>query len=457
MKPLTVNDERHVADFLKSMRLRDHRSARVYRCVLRGFLRYVRARRCDRNRVVSGQTMRAWLRDRRGRGPEYVIVLRAQLIARFLSWMRQRGHIANDPFDALRSRYGGRIAPIVRALLSTDSAVALEKLRPLPAFASAWGEPIREHLALMRSLGYRYHTNEKILRRFDRFLQRRPDLTGQPLPKLVEAWRRAGDGAEHALAAQRCGRMLSKAQRRHDPHAAMVPWDRCLARQARAEHRRPHLYTPEQIATLLATARALPSPRSPLRPLGVYTMFVLGYCAGLRLGEIVGLTLADVNLEAGTLEIRETKFYKSRRLSLAPSVVQALGDYMEERRKAGAAMAATAGLFWNQKTNKGYSSGTANALMVKVIRRAGLKPAQGCVGPRVHDLRHSMVHSRMVIWYQQGINPQSRLPYLATYLGHSEISSTLVYLTITPQLLQLASERFRGHSAHIVRLEEVLS
>ena len=143
MKGLSVNDERRVADFLKSMRFRDHRSATVYRCALRGFLRYVRARKCV-NRMVSGQTMRAWLRDRRGRGPEYVIVLRAQLIARFLSWMRQRGHIANNPFDALRSRYGGRIAPIVRALLSTDSAAALEKLRPLPAFASAWGQPIRE-------------------------------------------------------------------------------------------------------------------------------------------------------------------------------------------------------------------------------------------------------------------------------------------------------------------------
>jgi integrase/recombinase XerD len=457
MKALPVNDERHVADFLQSMRFRDYRSARVYRCVVRGFLRYVRAQKCGRSSAVSGRTVRAWLRDLRRRGPEYVIVLRAQLIARFLGWLRQRGHIANNPFDALRSRYGRRIAPIVRALLSPDSAAALEKLRPLPAFASAWGEPMREHLALMRSLGYRYHTNEKILRRFDRFLQRRSDLTGKPLPELVEAWRQAGKGAEHALAAQRCGCMLSKAQRRHNANAAMIPWDSCLARQVRAAHRRPYIYTPEQIGTLLATARALPSPRSPLRPLGVYNMFVLGYCAGLRLGEIVGLTLADVNLEQGTLEIRETKFYKSRRLSLAPSVVQALSEYMEARHKAGAAMTTTADLFWNQKTNKGYSSRTASSLMIEVIRRAGLKPAQGCVGPRVHDLRHSMVHSRMVSWYQQGINPQSRLPYLATYLGHREISSTLVYLTITPQLLQLASERFRHHSGHIVRLEELLS
>ncbi len=456
MKAMPTEDERHIGRFLQSMRFRDHKSATVYRCVLRGFLRYIHAEKPGTS-MASEEVLRAWLQDRRRHWPEYVIVLRAQSIDRFLGWLRQRGHIESNPFDTLRGQYGRRTAPIVRALLSAESAAALEKLRPLLAFGSAWGERIREHIALMRSLGYRYTTSEKILRRFDRFLQRRPDLAGQPLPELIGAWRQAGDGAEHALAAQRCGRMLSKAQRRHDPDAPIVPWDPRLMREVRAKHRRPYLYTPEQIAQLLATARALPSPRSPLRPLCVYTMFVLGYCAGLRLGEIVRLTLGDVNLQDGVIEIRETKFYKSRRLSLTPSVVRALRDYMKERRKAGAPMTGAAGLFWNQKTNKGYSSVTANALMVKVIRRAGLKPAHGCIGPRVHDLRHAMVHSRMLAWYQQGINPQSRLPYLATYLGHSEISSTLVYLTITPQLLQLASERFREHSAHIVRLEEAPS
>ena len=30
-----------------------------------------------------------------------------------------------------------------------------------------------------------------------------------------------------------------------------------------------------------------------------------------------------------------------------------------------------------------------------------------------------------------GINPQERLPFLATYLGHRDIHSTLVYITVT--------------------------
>lgn len=58
-----------------------------------------------------------------------------------------------------------------------------------------------------------------------------------------------------------------------------------------------------------------------------------------------------------------------------------------------------------------------------------------------------MVGHRMREWYAAGINPQSELPYLATYLGHKDIRSTLVYLDITPELLQQASERFRKKGA----------
>lgn len=55
----------------------------------------------------------------------------------------------------------------------------------------------------------------------------------------------------------------------------------------------------------------------------------------------------------------------------------------------------------------------------------------------------------MRTWYHEGVNPQARLPYLATYLGHKDIHSTLVYLTITQDLLQQASERFRHHCGRV--------
>ena len=82
-------------------------------------------------------------------------------------------------------------------------------------------------------------------------------------------------------------------------------------------------------------------------------------------------------------------------------------------------------------------------VIVDILRRAGIKPPSGRTGPRIHDLRHSMVVNRILEWYRSGINPQDKLPFLATYLGHRDIHSTLVYITVTQDLLQQASERFR--------------
>jgi hypothetical protein len=53
----------------------------------------------------------------------------------------------------------------------------------------------------------------------------------------------------------------------------------------------------------------------------------------------------------------------------------------------------------------------------------------------------------MIAWYRDGIDPGPRLPYLATYLGHKDICSTLVYLTVTVELLEIASGRFQALGA----------
>ncbi len=92
--------------------------------------------------------------------------------------------------------------------------------------------------------------------------------------------------------------------------------------------------------------------------------------------------------------------------------------------------------------------------LVDILRRAGIKPTFGKIGPRIHDLRHSMVVNRMLEWYRAGINPQERLPFLATYLGHRDIHSTLVYITVTQELLQQASERFRTFRANCLHITE---
>jgi integrase len=211
------------------------------------------------------------------------------------------------------------------------------------------------------------------------------------------------------------------------------------------------LFTDEEIRRVLQAALTYPSPKAPLRPLSLFTMLMLAYCAGLRGREIVRLRLGDVNLQDQTIDIRETKFFKHRRLPLAPGVMASLTHYLAMRHRAGAPTHPESSLFWSQQRGRSYSLGVMRLMLTDVLRRAGVKPPRGQVGPRIHDLRHAMVGHRMRDWYKAGINPQSRLPYLATYLGHKDIRSTLVYLNVTPELLREASERFRKIGAETLR------
>jgi integrase len=450
MNPLPLQDQENIRWFIKSLHLRHARSPVIYGCILRDFQRFVIKQ--AGSEPLSVEIVKRWLEERILRWPLHIVFHRARLVDRFLDWMRASDPLALNPLQELRSRYGQRTTtPIIRALLKPDSAAALEELRPLPPFGSFLGARMREHVTLMRTMGRRYDVYANRLRRFDRFLQGRPGLAGEPLPVLIEAWRRAGDGLQHKLESQQCGRILSKAWRRNDPTVAVMPTDPYLERQVRAHHRRPHVYSEDEVRRLLAAALSFPSPLAPLRPLSIYTMFVLAYCAGLRLSEIVHLNVGDVDINEATIEIRCTKFFKSRRLPLAASVIGALKVYLHARRAAGAPSTSSAGLFWHQQAAGRYSTVMAGKLLVRVLRRAGLKTGRGKVGPRVHDLRHAFVVNRMMTWYRSGINPQSKLPYLATYLGHQDINSTLIYLTITQELMQHASERFRVQGAAVVR------
>ncbi|WP_429614970.1 tyrosine-type recombinase/integrase, partial [Sphingobium olei] len=166
-----------------------------------------------------------------------------------------------------------------------------------------------------------------------------------------------------------------------------------------------------------------------------------------------GLDLGDVDLQSDTITIRETKFYKTRVLPLTSSVMGELRVYIDARRRVGAPQDTQSGLFWNGHLNARYTPVTVSTMIANVMRRAGFKPASGRVGPRTHDLRHSMVVNRIVQWYRSGINPQDKLRFLSTYMGHRDINSTLVYITVTQDLLQEASERFRTVGARCLAME----
>lgn len=442
-------DNAAIAHYVEQLRLRPS-SVRTYRPMLEQFQDYVLAHSPERR--LSREVFEHWLRHRASFSSAKTIVRRVWPVDCFLDWLVQRQLISSNPLEDLRTELGVRdTAAIIRALLSADVGKALQALRPAPHFASHLGPMMQSHVLLMRSVGLRYITQERQLLRFDWFLQAHPDLAGQPIPVLMEEWGRRNPVPQHRLECAQVGRIVARAMQRTNEAVVVPAVDHRLDQQVRRSQRGPHIYSEAEIGSLLTAARSFPAPDTPLRPLMLYTILVLAYCMGLRIGEIVRLTVGNLDLDAQTLEILETKFFKSRRIPFTPSVGTALRDYLEARRREDVPADSSTPLFWCRSKGRAYGYVTIRALLLKVMRKAGLKVLPGRIGPRIHDLRHSFVVHRILAWYREGVDAQARLPYLATYLGHKDIHSTLVYITITEELMQQAAERFRAYGAHAIQ------
>jgi site-specific recombinase XerD len=171
-------------------------------------------------------------------------------------------------------------------------------------------------------------------------------------------------------------------------------------------------------------------------------LLLLLYGAGLRFSEATGLTLADVDLAECVLTIRTTKFYKNRLVPIGPQLATMLTNYMHLRWRGEFAQGETSFLLTNRDGTRLASSTVQTAFdaLRRITAIHGM--AGGRLTPRMHDLRHSFAVHSLTAWYRQGADVQRLLPVLSTYLGHSDLEGTKVYLSMTPELLHQASLRF---------------
>lgn len=207
----------------------------------------------------------------------------------------------------------------------------------------------------------------------------------------------------------------------------------------------PYIYSREELLRLLEATSLCEYPRSKVRAYTYRTLILLLYGAGLRISEALTLTLNDVSLSQGVIQIRESKFYKARLVPLGPDLVKALTSYANQRKKDHSAQPDTP--LFVSRTGSGLTRGAADAIFSRLRRHARVQRQDGGrFQPRLHDLRHSFAVHRLISWYRQGADVQRLLPQLATYLGHVHIAATQRYLTMTPELLREASQRFERYA-----------
>jgi integrase len=225
-----------------------------------------------------------------------------------------------------------------------------------------------------------------------------------------------------------------------DPVAQMPPkgmFGKCHGRTT------PYIYTEEEICILMKVSTELYSPDG-CRRRTIPTAIGLLWSTGMRPSEVCELMDDDVDLSNGRITIRETKFSKSRIIPIHISTVERLKSYVHDRDKLRKNFSEQHFLIVTGSKkltlrNFEYALQITRDHILKDKKEWNRRP------PRLYDIRHSFACHTLLNWLKNGINVDSKILYLSTYLGHVKVEDTYWYLTGTPELMELVAGNFEKY------------
>jgi integrase/recombinase XerC len=218
--------------------------------------------------------------------------------------------------------------------------------------------------------------------------------------------------------------------------AAVRSWCRFLCRQGvlavnpadglrgpRRDRKLPHFLSETDLDRLLQTPAAD-------TPLGVRDRAILEtlYSAGLRVGELTALNLADVDLDSGLATVRGKG--KRERLALfGPPALAALQRWLAQREVLAPQARSQAAIYLNKHGTR-LTTRSVGRLLQKYLAQAGLDPRAS-----PHTLRHSFATHLL----DRGADIRS----VQEMLGHRSLANTQIYTHVTTHRL-----RESYHKAH---------
>lgn len=190
---------------------------------------------------------------------------------------------------------------------------------------------VERYIALRQSLGFKLSDTARHLRAFARFAIDRGDSYVQTSAAMEWAALADSSHTKHVRLRDVIG--LARFLHAEDAAHEVPPINPFPTRQARSL---PYIYSPEELVRIVKTASQLrPQKNNPLRPRTYALLFGLIAATGLRISEALNLRIDDV-LPDGILRIQKTKFGKSRLITMHATVINAVNNYIEVRRKVTA-------------------------------------------------------------------------------------------------------------------------
>jgi integrase/recombinase XerD len=304
-------------------------------------------------------------------------------------------------------------------------------------------ELVTQYVAFRRTLGEKFKTNESILRSFCRAVGPQTSTTNISAEAVSAFLGGSGSVTSGWFAKYRALKGFFRFAISRG-HLTDAPLPKALPKPPPPFV--PYVYTRGEIRRLLDAIQSSQDYRTLIEPDALRAILLLLYGAGLRVGEALALSVADVDLPNALITVRDTKFFKSRLVPIGPQLAGVLAEYAC-RRAASHPGNDPESRFFLGKRGAAIQVQTMDGTFERLRDLAGIRRSDGArYQPRLHDMRHSFAVHRLIRWYQQEADVQRLLYYLSVYLGHAHIRHTQVYLTMTPDLLQQAGMRFERYA-----------
>ncbi|MEO8423345.1 MAG: site-specific tyrosine recombinase XerD [Actinomycetota bacterium] len=289
-----------------------------------------------------------------------------------------------------------------------------------------WAERYLDHLAVERGLSANtLAAYRRDLRRYIAFCERREVVTPGDVDESTirsfvasisaSTW---GD-EERPYSARSVARALSSVRSFHrfllreggidrDPAAAVM--------QPKLPRSLPHPLPVEEVSRLLEAPDT-----STLAGVRDHAILEVLYGAGLRISELVGLDVDDVDLEEGFVRVLG-KGGKEREVPLGAFGRDAVTVYLTRARPAFASKASRAALFLNQRGGRLTRQSCAR-LLAAGVHAAGIERRV-----TLHTLRHSFATHLL----EGGADVR----VVQELLGHASVATTQIYTLVTKDHLR---------------------
>ena len=198
--------------------------------------------------------------------------------------------------------------------------------------------------------------------------------------------------------------------------------------RASYERKTPYLYSLDEVEQLMTAAQELPAR---FVAAAISVLIGLLYVTGLRSGEAFALDIADLDPNRLVLTVHG-KLDRQRLVPIHPSTAEQLDAYRAGRQD-GPLLVGPGG--------RRIAPTTMQGAFRRLVATCELTPQPGTRPPRLHDFRHTLAVDTLVDALRRGLDVDARLAVLSSFLGHADAYSTYWYLTASPELMGVVSDR----------------